>query len=50
MVNVLKGWLIGNCDPIKEDEAQNKAREYAETIREYSLALYKTANKYAQAK
>ena len=50
MVNVLKDWLIENCDPISRDEAQRKAKEYAETIREYSLALYKTANKYAQVK
>jgi hypothetical protein len=50
MVEEIKNWIVERMDPVTEKQALGYAQEYAKTIREYSLALYKTANKHAQEK
>ncbi len=49
IITEIQNWLVseGICSP---EAATEKAKTYAEQIREYSLALYNTANKHAKTK
>lgn len=49
MITEIQNWLVSEsiCTP---EAATEKAKTYAEQIREYSLALYNTANKHAKTK
>jgi hypothetical protein len=49
MISEIQNWLVSEAI-CSAEEAPEKARTYAEQIREYSLALYNTANEHAKTK